>query len=430
MQLTHSPNQDGFIVNSDGISSSSLLECGLKYFEQGLYAEGVALLRLARERLSPDQLLLAAALDVLDKAIASHLQAQQTLHEASKRFAESDTEQQEQIASLKKLLSGMVEDTRPASSPITQVSKTLRDNKLLPLFPLPTAKAEVCENHGRSSPGELGKRDVLPALNITCFGRFEVRRADACSTAMRLCSNVKGQTILRYLITQPRHRETVDILMAALWPEESPEEAEHKLRVAASALRCSLNRNVVNETGGGYILCKNQVYQLNPAVQLHCDVDEFLALYTAGQKSSDAMTRAAYYERACKLYSGPFLIEDVYAEWSYFRREELVKNYVIMCDKLAAYHLQGQRYEATAKWASAILQIDCCDEEAHRQLIRAYAAQGRRSEAIRQYQQCQRLLNKELGMQPAPETQKLLQMLVSDTDASSSASRKASNYVS
>ena len=412
MQIIHSPKQHSFSLGSDGFSSSTLLEYVLSYFEKGLYTEGTALLRLARERLSPHQLLLAGALDSVDKAMMDHTQAQQTLQAASKRFAESDAECQVQIAALKNLLLDMAEDARPASAPLSLSSNSPSDNEPLQLLPLLIVKAETHANYSRTSPEE---RHALPALYITCFGRFEVKRAGPFSAPLSLCNNVKGQTILRYLITQPRHRETVDMLMAALWPEEPPEDAEHKLRVAVSALRCSLNQNIVSEAGGGYILCKGQVYQLNPAVQLHSDVDDFLALYSEGQKSADGKVRAAYYERACELYSGPFLVEDIYAEWSYFRREELVKMYVLMCDKLAEYNLQLQCYEAAARWASSILRVDNCDEEAHRQLIRAYAAQGRRGEAIRQYQECARILSKELGVQPMPETQKLLDMLARGT---------------
>jgi DNA-binding SARP family transcriptional activator len=118
------------------------------------------------------------------------------------------------------------------------------------------------------------------------------------------------------------------------------------------------------------------------------------------------------------MYSGPFLNEDVYAEWSYFRREELLKTYIIMCDTLAENYLQSQNYEAAAKWATAILQVDRCDEEAHRQLIKSYMAQGRRSEAMRQYQRCQRVLSKELGVQPAPETQRLYQEIIHGMNSS------------
>jgi DNA-binding SARP family transcriptional activator len=414
MGTSRSSEQDALTEGSDAISSISLIERGLNCIQQGYCVEGAAFFRLACERLCSDQVQLATTLDALSKAIMSYVHAQQVLHEASKRFAEFDTEQQAHIDALKKLLPTVVEDTLPTSVTGTQPRKNSGGNQSLRLLRLPASTTDHPERHQTSLPDD---QNTPPPLYITCFGHFEVRRSDPSSSPIDLCTNLKGLTILRYLITQPRHRETVDMLMAALWPEEAPEVAEHKLRVAISALRCSLNRDFVSESGGGYILCKGQAYQLNPSVQLHTDVDEFLTLYQAGQKASDSEARASYYEKACQLYRGPFLVEDVYAEWSYFRREELMKTYIIMCDKLAEWNLQSQYYEAAAKWASAILQVDRCDEEAHRQLIRAYAAQGRRSEALRQFQQCQRVLSKELGIEPVPETQKLFQMLLSCEDS-------------
>jgi DNA-binding SARP family transcriptional activator len=234
---------------------------------------------------------------------------------------------------------------------------------------------------------------------------------------IELCRNLKGQALLRYLIAHPKHRETVDTLMAVLWPEERAEAARHKLRVAMSALRCSLNKHVVDEPGGGYILCQDQTYQLNPSVALQSDVDEFLALYQAGQQARDGEARVAHYEKACNLYTGPFLVEDLYADWPCTRREELSKTYMAMCSQLAEFHLERNCYETAATWASAILKVDRCDEEAHRQLIRAYAAAGRRTKALRQYQECQRILAEELGVQPMPETQNLFHMLLNGEDA-------------
>ncbi len=106
-----------------------------------------------------------------------------------------------------------------------------------------------------------------------------------------------------------------------------------------------------------------------------------------------------------------FLTEELYADWSYIRREELSKAYVVICGELAEFNLAIGNYQDATTWASAILKVDRCDEEAHRQLMRAFAAQGRRNEALRQYQYCQRVLNEELGMQPASETQKLYNTL-------------------
>lgn len=409
MSLSLSSEQEAFTKGFDAYSPASLAEYGIQCIEQGHYTEGTAFLGLARQRLFPHQLQLTCVLDGLNTAIRSRLQAQQALQDASRRFTESDSEQQVWIDALKKLLPALVEEALPASSTRTQARKDLKGRPSLRLLP---PLLEDDERSPMHQPPSSEERGALPALHITCFGRFEVRRYDPSSRPLTLCTNLKGQTILRYLVAQPKHRETVDMLMAALWPEEDPEVAEHKLRVAISALRCSLNREVVSEPGGGYILCKDQVYQLNPTAQLYCDTDGFLALYQAGQKANDSQSAMLYYEQACQLYSGPFLTEDIYAEWSYFQREELTKTYVIMCDRLTEYYMQSQGYDAVVKWASAILKVDRCDEAAHRQLMRAYDAQGRRSEALRQYQQCQRVLREELGVQPMSETQKLIHMLL------------------
>src|SRR5262249_41383870 len=118
------------------------------------------------------------------------------------------------------------------------------------------------------------------------------------------------------------------------------------------------------------------------------------------------------YERACKLYTGPFLPEDLYAEWPFLVREELNKAYLSMCRKLATYYLASGNYEATLTWAQAMLTIDRCEEDAYRFLIRAYAASGRRTEALRRYQQCQQALAEELGVSPMQETQLVLQTIL------------------
>ncbi|HXL37965.1 MAG TPA: bacterial transcriptional activator domain-containing protein [Ktedonobacteraceae bacterium] len=79
------------------------------------------------------------------------------------------------------------------------------------------------------------------------------------------------------------------------------------------------------------------------------------------------------------------------------RREELRKTYVATCAKLAEFNLEHGCHKDAAKWASAILKVDHCDEEAHQQLMQAYAAEGCCSEMLRQYQRCQRVLQEELG---------------------------------
>jgi DNA-binding SARP family transcriptional activator len=254
---------------------------------------------------------------------------------------------------------------------------------------------------------------TLPELSITCFGHFEIKRSEQ---PIVLCPNRNAQAILRYLVAQTGYRAPAEKLTAVTWPEDEPGVAQNKLHIAISALRRSLHAGLSHIPGGGYLVCKNRVYALNPTDIIHTDVEEFLHCYQMGQQRETE--RVVYYERACHLYTGPFLPEDLYADWSFFLREQFKHTYLTMCRTLAAHYLQIRCYEEAEKWAMKILIQDACDETAYRQLMQTYAAQDYRSEAIRQYHHCERILRQELGTQPSQVTIELFQTLLrGDTPA-------------
>jgi DNA-binding SARP family transcriptional activator len=203
----------------------------------------------------------------------------------------------------------------------------------------------------------------------------------------------------------------MDALVEALWPDDSPDIARHKLHVAVSALRRALNGQYARQKEMGYLLYENGAYRLNPDVAIRIDAAEFLALYRTGQhaRGNEAIP---HFEAACRLYTGPFLPEDLYADWSLIYREQLTQIYLTMCNTLAAHYLTEERNDEAAGWARCVLEENRCDEAAHRQLMRAYAAQGRRSEALRQYQRCEHVLGEELGVQPMPETKAVFQAIL------------------
>jgi hypothetical protein len=222
-------------VESDAPTLLSLLERGLHYAQQGFYIEAAACFIQAREQLAPHQVQLAGALDAFVQSHLHYRQAQQMLHEASKHFAEADAQQQAQITLLEKLVPSLLTKADSASQPTIEGSRSIH------LLQPSTSDPPVLQKTPKEG-------NALPALYITCFGHFELRRLGQPIT---LCSNRNGQAVLRYLIAQPKHSATMDTLMAVLWPEETAEVARHKLRVAMSALRCSLNSEYTSEAGGG-----------------------------------------------------------------------------------------------------------------------------------------------------------------------------------
>jgi DNA-binding SARP family transcriptional activator len=385
----------------------TLLEFGIDCSRNGHHVQGIAYLVCARERLRSDQMHLATALDAIIQTCSRYMQAQEALHAASKRFVDADMERQAQILALEDLTQASREgiDRAPRSDSKSRPTTTSPTFCFHQPPQLPIAGFNV--DQPPTSPPQ--NRDILPPLYFNCFGQFEVRR---CSQPVSLCSSRSGQSILRYLAVQPGHSASCDALMALLWPEDDPEAAQPKLHSAISALRRSLNQGCTCNPGSGYIVCKNRIYCLNPAVVIQTDVEEFLQCYEMDPQASE--NRIDLYEKACSLYTGPFLSEDLYADWSFLQREYLSRVYLTMCRALSDHYLKTKRYDDAAKWATAILKVNRCDEEAHRQLIEVHAARGHRIQALQQYQRCESILREELGVAPLPETTQVLQKLLTN----------------
>lgn len=353
------------------------IEQGLACATTSHYVDAAAHLLRARDLLERTHAHVAA---LIDDFIGSHQRfwrAQQALNEASHRLVATQAQQQACLAALAQLV---------AQAATGQPSDASAEP------PTPAAPAEPAE---------------LPELAISCLGRFGVRRG---GQPLKLCANRSGQLVLRYLAAQPQHCAPLYVLIELLWPGDEPEVARHKLHVAVSALRSSLNAGLSLAKGAGYIVCEGNLYQLNPATRIRVDVDTFVEAYQAGRRAPSS-TMIARYEAACQLYAGPLLVEDLYADWTQIRREQLVQMYGEMCAALADDCLERGRYEAAIDWASRTLHENRCDEAAYRRLMLAYAGAGRRAEALRQFQRCRSVLADEMGIAPADETLALFEQL-------------------
>ncbi len=380
-----------------------LLKRGLNYIQQGCYVEGMAILALVREQLPSSQVYFANVLDAFLQGYSSYQRTQQALQEVSTQFAEACVELQARATLFRKTLLTIIQDLETshlAAVPLPDGDK------------LETAPLAFQDVQGPSFTPDLPVNGnvLLPELFFICFNRFEVRLH---GKPIALCPSRAGQSILRYLVTKSGHSATSDILQALFWSEDESHVAQRKLHHAISSLRASLKSSFSAGPVSLSIVCKNGTYSLQATVKMRTDVDEFLDCYHAGQQRTEE--RVALYEKACHFYTGPFLTEDIYDDWSVLQREQLSKTYFAMSRVLMKHYLTVERYEDAAKWAMAILKENPCDETAHQQLIQIYAAQGCRSEAIQQYHQCERILREELGMQPMLETTAILQKILLPT---------------
>ncbi|MBV9111832.1 MAG: AAA family ATPase [Hyphomicrobiales bacterium] len=188
-----------------------------------------------------------------------------------------------------------------------------------------------------------------------------------------------------------------------LWHDVDERQAQDSLRHALSTLRKALH------PGGADILRTHSGVELDGAA-IVTDVAHFRGCIAAG-------TPAGLTE-AIKLYGGDLLADfSVNAEpfegWLRAERERLREALLQAFD--TSIHLQAVGTpEIACQTAMSCLKLEPSWEPAHRWLMRLHAKQGRRSAALRQYQQCVAALRGELEAQPSRETQLLYQEILRD----------------
>jgi len=131
----------------------------------------------------------------------------------------------------------------------------------------------------------------------------------------------------------------------------------------------------------------------------------------AGQGGADL----ALLKKVVDLYRSDFLSEflldsnSTFSEWQFFQADALRKRVVATLDRLVEGHVDAGEHGLGIAYARRRLALDPLAENAHRQLMRLYAVTGQTSLAVRQYRECCRKLQREIGVRPEEETERLYQ---------------------
>ena len=240
----------------------------------------------------------------------------------------------------------------------------------------------------------------MVALRLTLLGGFDARLAtgDAVSVPTK-----KAQALLTYLGLRPGQTHQRDKLAALLWGERSDERARDGLRHALVALRKALPG-----IRPPLFLAEGQTLTLNAAV-VEVDVATFERRVAQGTPGA--------LEQAAELYRGDLLLgftlnEPLFEEWLVAERERLREVALEALARLLAHQTKSGGTERAIQTAVRLLALDPLQEPVHRALMRLYVRQGRRGAALKQYQLCVSVLQRELGTEPEAETKQLYQKLL------------------
>jgi DNA-binding SARP family transcriptional activator/pimeloyl-ACP methyl ester carboxylesterase len=257
---------------------------------------------------------------------------------------------------------------------------------------------------------------VMPELKLFLFGppRFEYQ-GETIDLGLR-----KAMALITYLAITKRDCSR-DEMATLLWPESSQ-----------SSARASLRRSLyhINKTIEDQLLLTGaDTISLDPNADLWCDVDMFkryLSESTQEHEHPEQIDphRLSVLEEAVALYQGD-LLEGFslpgcisFDEWLFFEAESLRESQASALMQLsAAYQAQG-KYDRAILHARRWLSLDSLHEPAHRLLMVLYAESGQRAAAMRQYEECVRILEQELMLSPQAETTELYQNIRLQRDTS------------
>lgn len=240
-----------------------------------------------------------------------------------------------------------------------------------------------------------------PVLEIFLLGRFQLK-IDGIPVDENRWSRRSAKSLVKLLALKPFHALHREQIMDLLWMEETPETALNNLNKAIYEARRALEPGLAKGSISRFILTQSRQIILDSPGSLAVDLDEFERLANYALQNGDAESG----QKAIELYRGDLLVEDIYEDWIYARRESMRILFRKTATKTAElYAAEGER-AAGVEILKKLIAEDSADEYIHRLLMRLYAETGSKYQALKQFEHCRTAL-RALGVEPEPETIKL-----------------------
>lgn len=234
------------------------------------------------------------------------------------------------------------------------------------------------------------------SLKIYVLGQFKLQANDL---VLDLPAR-SAQSLLAYLALNAGVTHRREKLASLLWPEATESNARAYLRRALWQIRKCLEN--------GSLDCENylQVNDLSVAFNDQSDysLDADILVSRPETLSLDEMIEIV------RLYRGE-LLPGFYDEWITIERERLQTAYHQKMNRLLDRLIRERCWDEVINWGEQWIRLGFSPEPAYRSLLKAYAGLGNPGMVSITYQRCVEALNRDLGVDPSPETTRLFEQL-------------------
>jgi len=215
----------------------------------------------------------------------------------------------------------------------------------------------------------------------------------------------KAVAMLAFLAVSDRAHSRA-VVADLLWPELDGARGGAALRRTLSTLRTALGEDRLRADRSSISLVLDGAwFDLAEARAVEADPDADLGALRL----------------ACKLHrddvlAGFALRDSVeFDDWLRDIQDEVRRERAALLDRLTDALAGAGRVDEAVARARERLALDELHEPTHRRLIELFAAAGRRADALKQYRECVRVLDRELGVAPLLETTELYIAISSGT---------------
>jgi len=225
-------------------------------------------------------------------------------------------------------------------------------------------------------------------------------------------SSSRAVALVAFLAVHAGSPQTRQRIAGLFWPDSTDTQALTNLRRELHHLRHLLGEEqslVVTSRD----LCWRDTATCRVDVRVF-DIERNATLAAAANGDDGGIVEHA--AKAVGQYRGD-LLPGLYDDWVLEARSELERQCVDMCDLLLEARTRRGELTGAVEAARRRIQLQPLEEIGYRTLIQLQADLGDRAGGISTYHHCASVLERELGISPAPATQRAFQRLVAHADA-------------
>jgi DNA-binding SARP family transcriptional activator len=265
----------------------------------------------------------------------------------------------------------------------------------------PGSPLQTSSERAGGAPAQARQAGPRPSLSVFCLGPTRILQD---GQPIEDWPNGKGKSVFKYLLLHHRQPVAKERLMQLFWPDADPEAARNNLNVTIYGLRRVLGRA---QPDVSHVVLEDGCYRLSTVLDLWLDAEVFEERARVGREHQAAgrtEEAVAAYREAEQLYHGELFADERPEDWHLPDRQRVRECALDLLRRLSRLSIARQDPNAAVSAHRRVLQIDPCDEESHRELMRLYAQQDQPQLAVRQFRACAEALASELHMIPSPET--------------------------